>query len=174
MNYNINNAIEILEQTPKTLKSFLGQLSEKWIYCNEGVDTWSAFDIVGHLIHGEKTDWMTRLQIILNESEKKTFESFDRFAQIKSSKGKTLSILLDEFEDLRTQNLTHLKDLNLSQDQLKLKGIHPELGEVSISQLLATWVTHDLGHIAQISRVMAKQYKSEVGPWLNYISILNQ
>jgi len=174
MNYSVNKAIEILEQTPKTLKTFLGNLSEDWIYCNEGPNTWSAFDIIGHLIHGEKTDWMPRLHIILENSEQNTFAPFDRFAQFEFSKGKTLSELLNDFEVLRIQNLKELKALNLTQEQLTLKGIHPELGEVNLSQLLATWVTHDLGHIAQISRVMAKQYKNEVGPWAAYISILNQ
>ena len=174
MKYNIDKAIEILSQTPKTLNSFLGDLSEDWIYCNEGPNTWSAFDIIGHLIYGDQTDWMTRLHIILGDSEQKTFTTFDRFAQIKLSKGKTLNELLHEFEDLRTKNLKELKDLNLTHDQLQLKGVHPELGEVNLSQLLASWVTHDLGHIAQISRVMAKQYKTEVGPWAAYISIINK
>ncbi|WP_299337775.1 DinB family protein [uncultured Psychroserpens sp.] len=173
MTYNINKAIEILAQTPETLKSFLGQLSEDWIYNNEGEHTWSPFDIIGHLIHGEKTDWINRLQIILSNLEDKTFEPFDRFAQFQASKGKTLHQLLNEFEFLRNNNLETLKQLNITEEQLQLKGIHPELGEVTLSQLLATWVTHDLGHIAQISRVMAKQYTSEVGPWVGYISILN-
>lgn len=169
----VNKAVEILEQTSKTLNSFLKNLSDEWIYCNEGDNTWSAFDIVGHLIHGEKTDWMTRIHLILDASEDNTFKPFDRFAQFEASKGKTLNQLLNEFETLRIQNLKKLKALNLTQDQLSLKGTHPELGKVTLSQLLATWVTHDLGHIAQISRVMAKQYKTEVGPWINYISILN-
>ncbi|WP_299112304.1 DinB family protein [uncultured Winogradskyella sp.] len=173
MEYNIGKSIEILEQTPKTLRSFLENLSDDWVFCNEGVNTWSAYDIVGHLIHGEKTDWIPRLHIILSNSDEKVFKPFDRFAQFEDSKGKSLSNLLDEFEVLRQHNLNTLKDLNVSNAQLQYKGIHPELGEVTLSQLLATWVTHDLGHIAQISRVMAKQYKTQVGPWINYISILN-
>ncbi len=173
MEYSIGKGIEILEQTPKTLKSYLGDLSDDWVFCNEGTGTWSAYDIVGHLIHGEKTDWIPRVHIILNNSGQKVFQPFDRFAQFEASKGKSLSNLLDEFDTLRQNNLNTLKDLNLSNDQLQLKGIHPELGEVTLSQLLATWVTHDLGHIAQISRVMAKQYKTEVGSWIDYISILN-
>ncbi|EDP70997.1 hypothetical protein FBALC1_00897 [Flavobacteriales bacterium ALC-1] len=174
MKYNLNQACEILEQTPKTLKSFLEHLSDEWVFCNEGTDTWSAFDIVGHLIYGEQTDWMTRLNVILSHSENKTFAPFDRFAQLELSKGKTLTELLNQFETLRHKNLLTLKALNLNESQLNLKGIHPELGEVTLSQLLASWVTHDLGHIAQISRVMAKQYKTEVGPWAKYIPIINK
>lgn len=174
MTYNLQDAIEILDQTPKTLRVLLSNLSEKWTHRNEGDNTWSAFDIVGHLIHGEKTDWIPRTHIILSESVNKTFEPYDRFAQFKSSKGKTLSELLDQFQILRQQNLDELSHLNLSEEQLQLKGTHPELGEVTLKELLATWVTHDLGHIAQITRVMAKQYKNEVGPWTAYIPILNQ
>ncbi|WP_111683075.1 DinB family protein [Winogradskyella tangerina] len=173
MTYQFTEALEVLAQTPKTLKSLLGQLSDPWIYNNEGDKTWSPYDIVGHLIHGEKTDWIPRAKIILSPSENKTFVPFDRFAQFENSKGKTISQLLDEFETLRANNLNTLKQLNLTTKQLDLKGIHPELGEVTLSQLLATWVTHDLAHLAQISRVMAKQYKNEVGPWSAYIPILN-
>ncbi|RKE98977.1 DinB family protein [Ichthyenterobacterium magnum] len=174
MTYTIKNALEILKQTPKTLKSFLVNLSDDWIYCNEGNDTWSAFDIVGHLIHGEKTDWIPRLEIIMNASENKTFTPYNRFAQFEDSKGKTLAELLAEFSELRKNNIIYLKSLNLFEEQLDLKGIHPELGEVTLRQLLASWVTHDLGHMAQIARVMAKQYKNEVGPWAAYITILNK
>ena len=174
MKYRIDKAIEILEQTPKTLSALLSQLSDDWVFCNEGTETWSAYDIIGHLIHGEKTDWIPRLKIILNDSENKMFESFNRFAQFENSKGKTLEDLLNEFRELRNANLEYLKSLNLAEDQLSLKGIHPELGKVSLSQLLATWVVHDLGHIAQIARVMSKQYKMEVGPWSAYLPILNR
>ncbi|WP_430467017.1 DinB family protein [Winogradskyella ouciana] len=173
MKYSIEKALEVLQQTPKTLKSYLGNLSDDWLFSNEGNDTWNPYDVVGHLIHGEKTDWIPRLKIILSNAENKTFEAFDRFAQFENSKGKTISQLLNEFENLRQDNLKVLKQLNLSSEQLQQKGMHPELGEVSISELLACWVTHDLGHIAQISRVMAKQYKNEVGPWVAYIPILN-
>ena len=173
MKYSHNKAIEILEQTPKTLKSYLGNLSEDWLLATEGDNTWSPYDIVGHLIHGEKTDWIPRLNIIIGNTENKTFKPFDRFAQFEASKGKSIHMLLDEFASLRHQNLKTLQALNLSNQQLLQKGIHLDLGEVTLSQLLSTWVTHDLGHIAQISRVMAKQYKTEVGPWLAYISILN-
>lgn len=174
MSFNLNSAIEILEQTPFSLKTLLSNLSDEWIYCNEGPETWSAFDIMGHLIHGEKTDWIQRLDIILGDTNNKTFESFDRFAQFKNSKGKTLADLIQEFSELRNKNLEFLRSLNLSEDHFNLKGIHPELGEVNLKQLLATWVTHDLGHIAQMARVMAKHYKDEVGPWEAYTPILNR
>jgi len=173
MNYSIDKALEILEQTPKTLSSLLSNLSDEWVFCNEGKDTWSAFDVVGHLIHCENTDWIPRLKIILSNKDNKTFDPFDRFAQFENSKGKSLSNLLDEFQKVRAENLEYLKLLELSEAELGLKGMHPTFGEVSLKELLATWVTHDLGHIAQISRVMAKQYKNDVGPWTAFISILN-
>ena len=174
MKFSTEKALEILEQTPKTLRSFLGHLSDDWLFATEGDDTWSPYDVVGHLIHGEKTDWIPRLKVILGNAENKTFKPFDRFAQFEDSKGKCIIQLLDEFETLRQENLNVLQQLNLSRVQLQQKGMHPELGEVCLSQLLACWVTHDLGHIAQISRVMAKQYKNEVGPWVAYIPILNE
>ncbi len=172
MKFTVNQGLEVLQQTPATLQSMLGNLSDDWIFSNEGGDSWSPYDIVGHLIHGEKTDWMPRLQLILSESADKTFVAFDRFAQFEHSKGKTLGQLLDEFKTLRQQNLEHLRQLDLSESQLVQKGIHPELGPATASELLACWVTHDLSHLAQISRVMAKQYRTEVGPWTAYIPIL--
>ncbi|WP_299548647.1 DinB family protein [Seonamhaeicola sp.] len=174
MTYSIPKALEILERTPETLNALLLGLSDDWIHNNEGDNTWSPFDVVGHLIHGEKTDWIERTNIILSDSENKTFKSFDRFAQFEASKGKTLDQLLNEFSELRAENLKKLKALQLTESQLDLKGTHPELGEVTLKQLLATWVTHDLGHIAQIARVMAKQYKDEVGPWEAFIPVLNR
>ena len=174
MKYSVDKALEILERTPKILKVCLEHLSDDWIYCNEGSETWSAFDVVGHLIHGEKTDWISRLKTVLSESENKTFKPYDRFAQFEESKGKTMHQLLEEFSVLRDQNLLFFKSLNISENDFNKKAIHPSLGEVNLKNLLSTWVTHDLGHIAQISRVMAKQYKNEVGPWIEYISILNK
>lgn len=171
--FQIDNAVEVLQQTPHTLQTLLHGLSENWILANEGVNTWSPYDVVGHLIHGEKTDWMVRLQIIL-EATNKNFTPFDRFAQFENSKGKSLQELLYEFKILREKNLEKLSNLKLSAVDLQREGIHPEFGKVTAQQLLATWVTHDLGHIAQIARVLAKQYKNEVGPWTAYISILNQ
>lgn len=174
MKFSIDSSIEILERTPQVLISLLNGLSDEWIKNNEGEETWSAFDIVGHLIYGEKTDWIVRMNIILSDNSDKTFSDFDRFAHFKESKGKTISQLLNEFKDLRNKNLTVLKSLELKSDDLKKSGIHPSFGEVTLKQLLSTWVAHDLGHIAQISRVMAKQYKEEVGPWWEYIPVLNR
>ncbi len=174
MQFDLNKAIEILERTPHVLTSLLDELSDEWTLANEGGDSWSPFDIIGHLVHGELTDWIPRTRIILNQGDNVTFEPFDRLAQNKTSKGKSLQNLLEEFTQLRKQNLEILKTLNISQKQLDLKGVHPELGEITLRQLLSTWVTHDLGHIAQVTRVMAKQYKSEVGSWQEYIPILTR
>lgn len=173
VNFNIDKALEVLEQTPKTISTLLEGLSDEWVFSNEGEETWSPFDVVGHLIHGEKTDWAQRLNKVVSDDDKH-FEPFDRFAQFESSKGKSLQQLLREFETLRAKNLDYLTSLNLREDDLSKTGIHPDFGEVTLRQLLATWVTHDLGHIAQIARVMAKQYKQEVGPWTAYISILKK
>lgn len=172
MEFKLEKALQILEKTPSILNSFLLNLSDDWTSCNEGLNTWSAFDILGHLVHGEKTDWISRVDIVLGNGNSNTFTPFDRFAQFEDSKGKSISDLLIEFSELRKQNLKYLKSLNISEANLELTGIHPSFGQVKLNQLLATWVTHDLGHIAQISRVMAKQYKAEVGPWFEYISIL--
>jgi uncharacterized damage-inducible protein DinB len=174
MQFNLGKSMEILKQTPETFISLLSGLSEDWTYSNEGPDTWSPYDVMGHLIHGEETDWIQRLNIILGDTEDKTFEPFDRFTQFENSKGKALCDLLEEFAGLRKKNLDYLSSLDLSEDQFGLKGMHPELGEVTLGQLLATQVTHDLGHIAQITRVMAKQYKEDVGPWEAYIPVFNR
>lgn len=173
MKFELKKSISILERTPVVLKSLLADLAMEWTHENEGENTWSPYDVVGHLIHGEKTDWMVRAEIILGNNPNKEFETFDRFAQFENSKGKTLGALLDEFEALRAKNLKSLRSKNLSLDDLERTGEHPELGPVALSHLLSAWVVHDLGHIAQISRVMAKQYKNEVGPWPKYMTILN-
>jgi len=173
MKFKLNEAISILEKTPLLLKYFLKDLPSEWTHKNEGDNTWSSFDIVGHLIHGEKTDWMVRTEIILGDNPNKEFEPYDRFAQFENSKGKTLEELLAEFESLRNDNLNKLQSWHISLEDLSLKGVHPEFGAVTLSQLLSAWVVHDLGHIAQVSRVMAKQYKNEVGPWPKYLTILN-
>lgn len=172
MNYNLTQAIHILERTPAVLKTYLYGLSIEWTSSNEGPETWSPFDIIGHLIHGEQEDWLQRSNLILSNNEDKTFQPFDRFAQFEHSKGKSINELLDEFEVLRSKNIEKLKALNLSEEQLKLKGKHPVLGDVTLKELLSCWVVHDLGHISQISRVMAKQYKDEVGPWIQFLGIL--
>jgi len=172
MNFSLPKSIEILERTPDVLITMLRNISSDWSSNNEGGETWSVYDIVGHLIHAEKTDWIVRMEIILSDKSDKTFESFDRFAQFENSKGKSLSQLLDKFKALRKMNIEHLRSKKLTNENMEEKGIHPSLGEVSLSQLLATWTVHDLNHIAQISRVMAKQYKAEVGPWEAYLKIL--
>ena len=172
MEFDLNKSIEILERTPHLLESLLSGLSDEWIKNNEGPETWSAYDIVGHLIYGEKTDWVPRMEIILSDKADKSFEPFDRFAQFTESKGKTLRQLLDEFKFIRKQNLDWLRSRNLTNADWELEGIHPAFGKVTLQQLLATWVVHDLNHISQICRVMARQYKTEVGPWIEYLGIL--
>lgn len=172
MDFDFDKALEILENTPTVLESYLKTLSEDWIKNNEGHATWSPYDVIGHLIHGEKTDWLVRAKLILAQGNVTTFEPFDRFAQFNSDQSKGISELLLEFKMLRKQNIKTLLSLNISKKELALKGIHPEFGKVTLEQLLSTWVVHDLGHIAQISRVMAKQYKDNVGPWAAYLGIL--
>ena len=165
MEFNLEDGVRILENTPATLRTLLSGLPGGWISENEGGESWSPFDIVGHLIHGEKTDWIPRAKIILEHGEARTFESFDRFAQFKDSQGKSLEELLEEFEALRKRNLAELEEMKLGEADFQKRGVHPDLGPVTLKQLLATWVVHDLGHLNQITRVTAKQYKEEVGPW---------
>jgi hypothetical protein len=174
MEFRLEQAIEILERTPRILSAWLEDLPEPWVTSNEGPDTFSAWDVVGHLIHGEEDDWIPRLEIILEHGKEKPFVPFDRFAFREKYKRKTLTELLNTFAELRTRNLAHLKDLNLQPAQFDLEGTHPEFGSVTLSQLIATWAVHDLGHIIQIARVMAKKYKEAVGPWKKYISVLGQ
>lgn len=174
MKFNLNDSIEILEKTPKILESYLNGLSNNWLKNNEGEDTWSPYDIIGHLIVGEKTDWIVRAKTILSQSENKIFEPFDRFAQLRQNQNKAISELIAEFKSLRESNLIELKSLTITNKDLELKGIHPAFGEVTLEQLISTWVVHDLGHIAQISRVMAKQYKTNVGPWKAYLGVLSK
>jgi hypothetical protein len=172
MKLELEHVTEILQRTPATLNSLLRDLPESWLVHNEGPDTWSPYDIVGHLIHGEETDWIPRAKIILDHGEERAFEPFDRVAMFEKSKGKSIAELLDTFARLRSENLRELQKLNLTTDLLEKRGMHPELGVVTLRQLLATWVVHDLGHIRQVVRVMAKQYRDEVGPWKAYLSIL--
>lgn len=174
MHFDLNKSIQVLERTPLVLNQLLKNLSEDWTNPNEGENTWSPFDVVGHLIHGEKTDWIPRINIILAHGDSKPFEPFDRFAQVESSKGKTLNSLLEEFQLLRKQNIEELKGFNLKDEDFKKTGRHPELGIITLENLLAAWVVHDLGHINQISRVMAKQYTDEVGPWTQYMKVLGK
>jgi hypothetical protein len=172
MKFSLSKSLEILERTPDVLIVMLQNLSIEWTSYNEGGETWSVYDIVGHLIHGELTDWTPRMEIILSEQADKTFKPFDRLAQFKESKGKTLRQLLDEFKGLRQENINLVKSKNLTDEDLQRTGVHPAFKDVTLSQLLSTWTVHDLNHIAQISRVMAKQYKAEVGPWIEYLRIL--
>jgi hypothetical protein len=180
--FTLHEAIAILARTPATLDCLLRGLPNIWVRGNEGrskdgrndqtKDTWSPFDIVGHLIVGERTDWMLRARIILDHGETRVFDPFDRFAQEKESQGKSLEQLLDEFARLRKENLAALQALNLQPEDLARRGKHPELGVVTLSELLATWAVHDLTHLHQLSRVMAYQYRDAVGPWSAYLGVL--
>lgn len=173
MKYSLEKSYEILERTPAVFKTLLTGLNDDWITNNEGPETFSSYDVVGHLIHGEKTDWRDRATMILEHGVSKTFVPYDRFAQYKESKGKTLKQLLNEFEELRKENMKWFRSLNLSEADLDKQGMHPVLGQVTLRQLLSTWVIHDLTHIAQATRVMAKQYKGEMGPWVGFFRIMN-
>jgi hypothetical protein len=171
--FTLPDAIALLTRTPATLNALLRGLPYMWVSSNEGSDTWSPFDIVGHLIVGERTDWMPRARIILQHGEARTFNPFDRFAQEKESQGKSLDQLLDQFARLREENIAALEELNLQPQDFARRGTHPELGVVTLSQLLATWAVHDLTHLHQLSRVMAHQYRDAVGPWIAYLGVLH-
>lgn len=170
--FQIDKSLEILERTPGVVKTLLLGLSDEWVMNNEGDDTFSPFDVVGHLLHGETTDWVQRTQIIISGDGDRKFKPFDRFAQFEESKGKNLEQILEEFSQQRKKNLDFIRQLHPDESMLDKTGIHPVFGEVTLRQLLSTWVAHDLGHIAQIVRVMAKQYKTDVGPWVEYLRIL--
>jgi len=175
--FSLTEAIAILTRTPATLNALLRGLPDLWVLHNEGSDggkdSWSAFDIVGHLIVGDRTDWMPRVRIILENGEARPFDPFDRFAQQKESQGKSLEQLLDEFARVRSENAAALQALNLQPEDLARRGRHPALGVVTLSQLLATWAVHDLTHLHQLSRVMAHQYRDAVGPWSAYLGVLH-
>jgi len=175
--FSLPEAIAVLTRTPATVNALLRGLPDIWVLRNEGrgnetSDTWSAFDIVGHLIVGERTDWMPRLRIILENGEARPFDPFDRLAQFKETQGKSLEQLLDEFARLRKENLAALRALNLEPEDFTRSGMHPTLGVVTLSELLATWAVHDLTHLHQLSRVMAHQYRAAVGPWRAYLGVL--
>lgn len=172
MQHDLQDTVALLARTPMTLDAFLRDLPETWTRRDEGEKTWTVFDIVGHLIHGERTDWMPRARMILQFGENKAFEPFDRLAQERESQGKSLGELLDEFALLRAQSLDQLRDLNLQPQDLARRGRHPALGVVTLSQLLAAWAVHDLTHLHQISRVMAHQFREAVGPWGKYLGVL--
>ena len=172
MAHNLEGTISLLSRTPATLDALLRDLPEAWTLRNEGDKSWNAFDVVGHLNHGERTDWMPRARMILELGESGTFVPYDRWAQERESKGKSLGQLLDEFAQLRSDNLSELRGLNLTSQDLDKRGRHPELGIVSLSELLSTWVVHDLTHLHQLSRIMAHQYREAVGPWKAYLGVL--
>jgi hypothetical protein len=172
--FKMDEAVAILSRTPATLDAMLRGLPEGWIRANEGGETWSPFDVIGHLIHGERADWMARARIILEHGESRAFEPFDRLAQFRESEGRTLEQLLEEFAALRARNLGELAALGLTGEDLDRRGRHPSFGTVTLRQLLATWVAHDLDHVFQISRVLARQYTDDVGPWRAYLRIINQ
>jgi hypothetical protein len=174
MEFDLNQAIPILERTPHVLRTMLHGLDSAWTDATEGPETWSPFVIIGHLNHGERADWIPRAQIILAQGTNRRFTPFDRFAQFRESEGKTLNELLDEFAQLRGEGLATLKSWRLTDAQLELEGEHPAFGPVTLRQLLSTWVAHDLGHVAQIARVMAKQYHEAVGPWRAYLGIMDK
>lgn len=169
----MDEAIAILSRTPATLDALLRGLPEGWIVAHEGGETWSPYDVIGHLIHGERTDWVPRARIILEHGEARAFDRFDRLAQFAASKGRTLGSLLDEFATLRRDNIHALSSLGITAADLQRRGRHPELGVVTLGQLLATWVAHDLDHVVQISRVLARQYSDEVGPWRAYLRVIS-
>lgn len=174
MSFDLAETLDILGRTPPALDTLLRGTSSAWHANNEGAETWSAYDVVGHLIHGEETDWVPRARIILEQGENRSFEPFDRFAQFSRFAGWSLDQLLDRFAELRVANLEIVRDWRLTDAQLALPGRHPELGRVDLRQLLATWAVHDLNHLGQIARVMAKRYTEEVGAWRAYLSILNR
>jgi hypothetical protein len=169
---NLEEIVAILERTPASLTALLEDLPEKWVTATEGAETWSPYYVIGHLIHGERTDWIVRARHIL-AGETRPFDPFDRTAQFKESQGKSLTELLATFAQLRRENLRALVALNLTGADMNRRGLHPELGEVTLEQLLATWVVHDLDHVGQIARTMAKVYADAVGPWRAYLSILH-
>ncbi|RPI57273.1 MAG: DinB family protein [Acidobacteria bacterium] len=170
----MEEGVAILARTPAALDALLRGLPDGWIAAHEGGDTWSPFDVIGHLIHGERADWMPRVRILLEHGEERAFNQFDRFAQFAESEGRTLPSLLDEFAALRQQSLLELAAMRLTDADLDRRGRHPELGVVTLRHLLATWVAHDLDHIVQISRAMARQYSDDVGPWRAYLRIIRE
>jgi hypothetical protein len=168
----LDECLSVLTRTPRVFDALLRDLPEGWTSVTEGAGTWSPYVVIGHLIHGEKGDWMPRLDIILKHGPARPFDPFDREAQFRDSEGKSLSTLLDEFSSLRRENLARMRAMNLGPAQFELEGTHPTLGKVTVRQLLATWTAHDLAHLLQVSRVMAKRYKQDVGPWAEFMSVM--
>lgn len=174
MEFELEQCIQLLSRTPVILRTWFNELPKNWIHERGKDESWSPYDVLGHLIHGERTDWIPRVEIILFEGSRKEFKPFDRFAHLEKSRGKAVNDLLEEFEELRAMNLSKLQGFQLSAADLEKTGIHPELGEVTLRQLLSTWVVHDLNHIGQIAEVMARHYTNEVGPWKAYLDILTE
>lgn len=174
MQFELGRSVAVLERTPDTLRAMLSGLPREWTDATEGPETWSPYDIVGHLVHGERADWIPRARIILAQGTNRRFTPFDRLAQFRESEGKSLDSLLDEFARLRAESLDTLAGFALDDDKLALEGEHPAFGTVTLGQLLSTWVAHDLGHVAQIARVMAKQYRDAVGPWREYLPVMDR
>jgi DinB superfamily len=173
MRFELEHGRQILRRTPSTLTTLVRDLPEPWVRQNEGAGTWSVFDVVGHLIHGDRTDWVPRARVILEHGTSRPFAPFDRLAQFEASQGMSLNQLLDEFAATRARSLAELAELHLEPEQLSLQGRHPELGVVTLGQLLSAWVAHDLDHLVQVARVMAKSYTEEVGPWRAYLRVLS-
>ena len=173
MEFDLQQTIALLSRTPSSLNALLRGLPAPWTLSNEGIKSWSPFDIVGHLIHGERTDWMPRARMILEKGESRPFDPFDRLAQERESHGKSLPHLLDEFAQLRSENVNALRAMNLGPEDFTRRGRHPALGVVTLSELLATWAVHDLTHVHQLARVMAYQYREAVGPWSAYLGVLH-
>lgn len=173
MDYRLEDAIPVLARTPEALRGLLLGLPDVWITSNEGADSWSPFDVVGHLVHLEKGDWLNRIRIVLEDGTARPFPTVDRFAMFEASKGKSIAQLLDEFATLRRDNLAALKALNLTTGDFARKGLHPSLGEVTLQNLLAAWVAHDLNHLHQIAQTMSRQYRETVGPWRQFLLILD-
>jgi uncharacterized damage-inducible protein DinB len=174
MDYQYDQAVEILRRTPATLTALLRGLPEAWTKSTAGPDTWSAYDVVGHLLHGEETDWIGRTRVILDYGEERPFDAFNRTAMFEKYRGYSLDQVLEAFEQARERNLATLSELRITPEKLTLKGTHPALGSVTLSQLLATWVVHDLNHVGQIVEVMSRQYAEAVGPWSAYLAILTR
>jgi hypothetical protein len=174
MHFNLEEAIEVLERTPRTLVSFLSGLSEGWLHCKEGEGTWNASEVIEHLIEGEKYNWVPRLEFILREGEAQAFPPFDRFSHLNGKSERPIDQKVLEFQAIRAQNITQLRLLIKNESHLELTGSHPAFGQVKLRELVSAWVVHDLTHIAQIVRVMAERYREDVGPWINYLGILNR
>lgn len=174
MNFSLDQSIEILERTPDVLQRWLSGIDEAWIENNYGENTFSPFDVVGHLLHGERTDWMARVEMIFEFGESQAFAPWDRYAMYDESHGKTIDQLLEEFAAARRKNLAKLGSKGLTDTDLSRTGTHPRFGQVTLQQLLATWVTHDLNHIHQIAKCMAWQYRDEIGPWQEYVTFIDR